>query len=495
MIVGFVLLLLTSGVSWMYFGEGRIGVLLPTVALAWLVSVFLTDKYVHKYPRRYFSYLIASHLKAAVVMACLIGLAGLLADPVSAPQSVLWAGFFLFVFADFLASAPRRDGRKVVQGGPALSTAAPAEPRGGDPVHATADLEMSPIDAKAIIRRIRSELDGTLVEFIENHLPDHDQGVGGVIFWDQETDAGAQAPHASAGLLVSRNRLNNVRRLNRYLLSCASRLAMGGYMVARYTPLEHVARQLKEQHAGWLYWPVFLSHFIWHRALPKLPGLNRLYFHLTGGKTRVLSKAEVWGRLAYCGMRVIAESDGDAERVLIARRASLPARNPKPSYYPVVALEKVGLDGKPMYMHKIRTMYPYSEFLQQRIFEDHGLASTGKFANDFRLTEYGSFLRRYWLDELPQLFDWLRGEVKLVGMRATSRQFLSLYPREVYDLYVQVKPGLIPPIFDESTKGLDMIAEVELDYLRSYCRQPVRTDARYLLRTVSDIVIRGVRSR
>jgi lipopolysaccharide/colanic/teichoic acid biosynthesis glycosyltransferase len=194
-------------------------------------------------------------------------------------------------------------------------------------------------------------------------------------------------------------------------------------------------------------------------------------------------------------MRVIAESQGKGDSCLIAQRVASPVRNKRPSYYPIVALEKVGLDGGIVRTHKIRTMFPYSEFLQKRIFEDNGLAPTGKFANDFRLTEYGRFLRKYWLDEIPQIFDWLRGDVKLVGMRATSRHYLSLYPRELYDLYVQIKPGLIPPIFDESTDGLEAIAGVEMEYLRCYREQPLRTDIRYLVQTVTDIVFRGVRSK
>jgi lipopolysaccharide/colanic/teichoic acid biosynthesis glycosyltransferase len=194
-------------------------------------------------------------------------------------------------------------------------------------------------------------------------------------------------------------------------------------------------------------------------------------------------------------MRVVAESKGDGELYIIAQRVALAVQGKRPSYYPVAVLEKVGLDGQIVHMHKIRTMFPFSEFLQKRIFEDHGLAATGKFANDFRLTEFGKFLRKYWLDELPQIFDWLRGDIKLVGMRATSRHFLSLYPKELYDLYIQIKPGLIPPIFDETTDGFDKIVEVELTYLKSYWEKPIRTDIQCLTKTLTDIVFRGIRSK
>jgi lipopolysaccharide/colanic/teichoic acid biosynthesis glycosyltransferase len=192
---------------------------------------------------------------------------------------------------------------------------------------------------------------------------------------------------------------------------------------------------------------------------------------------------------------VVAESSGEGDRYVIARRDALPVQGKRPSYYPVIALEKVGLDGRVMRLHKLRSMFPYSEFLQKRIYEEHGLTSTGKFANDFRITKFGKFVRRYWLDELPQVFDWLRGDIKLVGMRATSPQYLSLYPREVTDLYVEVKPGLVPPIFDESTNGFDKIVEVEHTYLKRYLAAPIRTDVAYFFRTWRDIFRKGVRGK
>ena len=109
-------------------------------------------------------------------------------------------------------------------------------------------------------------------------------------------------------------------------------------------------------------------------------------------------------------------------------------------------------------------------------------------------TEYGPMIRRHWIDELPGLYDWLRGDVKLVGMRATSPQFLSLYPQELYDLYIQIKPGLVPPIFDEATNGFDDIVRIEMAYLERYITAPVKTDIQYFWYTFRDIVFRKVRS-
>jgi lipopolysaccharide/colanic/teichoic acid biosynthesis glycosyltransferase len=288
---------------------------------------------------------------------------------------------------------------------------------------------------------------------------------------------------------------------------CTERISMGGYFIIRYLEYENFKKNLKTRYKGTFYWVAFILHFLWYRAIPKIPWLEKLYFtsllswldtiHLSFIKkrNRALSKAEVWGRLSFYGMNVLTESEGDSDRYIIAQRVALPVQNKIPSFYFIASLEKVGLEGKSIYTHKIRTMYPFSEFLQKRIFDDHGLAATGKFANDFRLTDYGRIMRKFWLDELPQIFDWLRGDIKLVGMRATSRHFLSLYPKELYDLYIQIKPGLIPPIFDEKTSGFDQIVEVEYTYLQRYWEQPIQTDICYFFQTFRDIVFRGVRSK
>ena len=62
-------------------------------------------------------------------------------------------------------------------------------------------------------------------------------------------------------------------------------------------------------------------------------------------------------------------------------------------------------------------------------------------------------------------------------------------------MYTKVKPGLIPPLFDEETSGFDQIVAVEVDYLEAYAKAPVLTDLRYFWATINDIVFRGVRSK
>jgi lipopolysaccharide/colanic/teichoic acid biosynthesis glycosyltransferase len=345
-----------------------------------------------------------------------------------------------------------------------------------------------------------------MVEAIKTHLPRCGTGNDALLVLSDIDEPSGGELSSEVGVLVGTLRLNRVNRLNNYLKFCAARVTMGGYTVVSYLPLEDVLAQMRARYAGLLYPLAYLGHFIRYRALPKVPWLDRLYFlpqlawfdkmvrTAGGGRKRVLSKSEVWGRLAFYGMEVLYESEAAGERYVIAQRVAQPVANTKPSYYAVVALEKVGLDGKVMRVHKVRSMYPFSEFLQKKVFQSHGLSNTGKFKNDFRVTDYGPIIRRSWIDEIPGIFDWLHGELKLVGMRATSPHFLSLYPKDVYDLYTQVKPGLVPPIFDKKTTGFNQIVEIERTYLTKYVEAPVRTDILYFWYTFRDIFIRKVRS-
>jgi lipopolysaccharide/colanic/teichoic acid biosynthesis glycosyltransferase len=506
--IGFILLISSIILTERVLEKGSLGAILTIMTFSWMVSSFLTSKYVHKYPQRYYSYLVASHLKAALIMAFLISITIRITNLNSDSYEVLWKAFIFFSCSDFIISVPRNREfpekpishiiKSLIAG-----SVADEEPSSSGYTNRTASLS----NKEVILGQVRTEVDNSLVEFIKMNLPESQNGNADVQILDDINSKRDQSKIAPMGLLIGRTRLNDVKRLNQFLQFCTARITMGGYIVGRYVPLETLARNLRKRYPGFLYWLVSMLHFIWYRALPKTPFLDRLYFSaafswcdriylgLTKKRNRVLSKAEVWGRLSYFGMQVIAESEMSDERYFIAQRRTNPVHGKKPSYYLIARLEKVGLDGKSIYTHKIRTMYAFSEFLQKRVFHDHGLSATGKFANDFRLTEYGRFLRKYWLDELPQIFDWLRGDVKLVGIRATSRHFLSLYPRKFLELYIQVKPGLIPPIFDESTNGFEQIVEVELKYLQRYWEQPLRTDVRYFIQTFNGIVFKGIRSR
>jgi len=108
-------------------------------------------------------------------------------------------------------------------------------------------------------------------------------------------------------------------------------------------------------------------------------------------------------------------------------------------------------------------MHPYSEYLQEYVFKLAGLKKGGKLENDFRLTGWGKVMRKLWLDELPMLYNWVKGELQIVGVRPLSMQYFSLYDKELQDMR-----GLVNPDF------FHLFVLIFLKLLRRYVR--VRRD-------------------
>ncbi|NQV16543.1 sugar transferase, partial [bacterium] len=140
------------------------------------------------------------------------------------------------------------------------------------------------------------------------------------------------------------------------------------------------------------------------------------------------------------------------------------------------------------------TMHPYSEFIQKEVYQQNSLDKSGKLNNDFRRNGVGMFLRKFWLDEFPQLYNWIKGDLGLVGVRALSDHYLSLYPPDLRELRKQYKPGLLPPYYADLPKSLDEIIESERQYLNKKHEHPFKTDIIYLYKIFVNIIFRGARS-
>lgn len=93
--------------------------------------------------------------------------------------------------------------------------------------------------------------------------------------------------------------------------------------------------------------------------------------------------------------------------------------------------ERVGLKGKHFLILKYRTMIVDAEKYGKQI-------TVGK---DNRITAVGSFLRKYKLDELPQLFNVLKGDMSLVGPRPEVPRYVKLYSKEQLKV-LDVRPGI-----------------------------------------------------
>ena len=116
-----------------------------------------------------------------------------------------------------------------------------------------------------------------------------------------------------------------------------------------------------------------------------------------------------------------------------------------PGVSPIFTQQRVGRNGKLFKMYKFRTMCPDAEQkLKDLMDHNEKDGPVFKMKNDPRITRVGKFLRKTSIDELPQLFNVLKGEMSIVGPRPERpffvKQFIAQKPE--YDYRHNVKPGI-----------------------------------------------------
>ncbi len=152
--------------------------------------------------------------------------------------------------------------------------------------------------------------------------------------------------------------------------------------------------------------------------------------------------------------------------------------------------QRVGQNKRRFVLYKFRTMVEGSERLQGEL--EHLNEAEGpifKIANDPRLTRVGRILRRSSLDELPQLFNVLRGEMSLVGPRPMSVRDVSLFDRGVQRKRFSVRPGITCLWQVSGRSNLPFAKWLELD-LRYIEQWSLLLDLEILLQTIP-AVLRG----
>ena len=207
-----------------------------------------------------------------------------------------------------------------------------------------------------------------------------------------------------------------------------------------------------------------------------------------------MSRAETYGRLYCCGFEVIDEKSINNSLYFIAKKTKEPVYDQDPTYGPLLRLKRVGFGGKLIRVYKLRTMHPFSEYLQEYVYNKNKLQGGGKIKDDFRISPEGRIFRKIWLDEIPMIYNVLKGEMKIVGVRPLSPHFYSLYDKNLQELRIQTKPGLIPPFYADMPVTLEEIMLSERRYLKAYLKRPLYTDFSYFLKALYNILIKRKRS-
>jgi len=159
---------------------------------------------------------------------------------------------------------------------------------------------------------------------------------------------------------------------------------------------------------------------------------------------------------------------------------------------------RAGLQGKPVTIHKFRTLRRSAP------------ADTVVAEGDTRITRTGTFLRRSRLDELPQLFDVLRGDLALVGPRPELEVDLQGLAPAVLDAFLAIKPGMTGPVQlqyigedawlagtsdpTRSYRDLLLPAKVAAN-LEAFARRSLRADLGCLLHTAAVLLSPAARQR
>ena len=150
--------------------------------------------------------------------------------------------------------------------------------------------------------------------------------------------------------------------------------------------------------------------------------------------------------------------------------------------------KRVGQNGHPFWFYKFRSMVPNAEALKKSLLSknDHADPRTFKMKDDPRVTPVGKIIRRLSLDELPQLFNVLIGDMSLVGPRpATIREFQQYTNSD--KARVVVRPGLTC-IWQVSGRGnLDFGEQLQLDLIYIE-RRSLWLDGYLLLRTIPAVL-------
>lgn len=296
--------------------------------------------------------------------------------------------------------------------------------------------------------------------------------------------------------IVDMTLLNDAKGINKRFCLVNQKLPDNGRYVCCYRPQEYIKHKILNRYPKGINWIVYSFYFLRKRIIPRLMLTSRLYYDLTKGRKRMLSKTEVLGRLYYCGFEVDEIVPMGHIEYIFAHRKSQPYPQEQIKLYgPLIKLPRVCKNKEIRYFYKMRTMHPYAEYIQKYVFDARGgMDIADKSNDDWRITTWGRFMRKYWMDELPMLINWVKGDIKLVGVRPLSRTMFETYPEWLQEKRTKTKPGLIPPFYIDHPETFDELFASEDKYLTEYLKHPIRTDWKYFCLTMKSILMRKTHS-
>lgn len=340
---------------------------------------------------------------------------------------------------------------------------------------------------------IREEAGQDVVDYIQSHFPFRNRHT--ILYPSlQNSNVYDGVDFNDIRTIINLQEVNKHQRINSLFRSINTLLPESGFYVGCVETYDIRKNKLEKRFGRNLTKIIWLLDFIFNRVMPRVKITKRLYYFLTHNRYRALSLAETLGRLSYCGFEVIEFKEINNKIYFVVMKTKGPREEKYVSYGPFFPMNRIGKDGKMIKVFKMRTMHPYSEFLQDYIVKLNGYNAVGKPANDFRLTGWGRILRKLWIDELPQIVNVFRGELGLVGVRPLSSSRFNQFPEDLKQERIRYKPGCIPPYVSLCMPDAIGNIEAERIYLKQLSRRPVITNVKFFFMAVFNIATNRIRS-
>lgn len=174
-------------------------------------------------------------------------------------------------------------------------------------------------------------------------------------------------------------------------------------------------------------------------------------------------------------------------------RQALPLSTPGNYIGPFFVQLRVGKGGNEFLAYKFRTMRLGATLSQDELQRGHESGAFGKIEKDSRVTPVGQILRRYWLDEVPQILNVLKGDLALVGWRPLTRADLGSYPDDFQREYCKHKPALISVLYATDASGRSEVLTEGRKYFEQLQKHPFKTKLSYFGRAVWGVLAHGRR--
>ncbi|MDF2988024.1 MAG: multidrug transporter [Eubacterium sp.] len=145
--------------------------------------------------------------------------------------------------------------------------------------------------------------------------------------------------------------------------------------------------------------------------------------------------------------------------------------------------KRIGFMGKPFYMHKFRSMVTDAEERFEEVEDKNEISGfMFKIRNDPRVTKVGKIIRKTSIDELPQLFNVIKGEMSIVGPRPPIGREVQKYDAW-HNLRLSVKPGItgLWQVSGRNDIGFEDMCRLDLKYIRE---RNFKNDLKIIFRTI-----------